>query len=68
MTIFRWIIGVLLALFTAGSVLSFVLFLAFDIDIWIQRARSLRRGAYLVALFWFNIEIWGRVVWAIFHW
>lgn len=68
MTIFRWIIGVLSALLVGGSVLSFVLFMAFDNNAWLERARSLRRGAYMALLFWFNIEVWGRVVWTIAHW
>jgi hypothetical protein len=45
-----------------------VLFLAFDIPRWLERARSLRRGTYLVLLLWFNIEVWGRVIWTIIHW
>lgn len=68
MTVFRWIMGVLFALTGGGAVLCFVLFMAFDIEVWIARARSLRRGAYLVALFWFNIEVWGRVVYTLIHW
>ena len=68
MTIFRWIIGVISALLVGGSVLSFVLFMALDINVWLERARSLRRGAYMALLFWFNVEVWGRVVWTIIHW
>lgn len=68
MTVFRWIMGVLLLLTGGGAVLCFVLFMMFDIDVWIERARSLRRGAYLTMLFWFNIEIWGRVVYTLIHW
>ena len=68
MTIFRWIIGVISALLVGGSVLSFVLFMALDINAWLERARSLRRGAYMALLFWFNVEVWGRVVWTIVHW
>ena len=68
MTIFRWIIGGLAALLALGSVFSFVLFMALDIDVWLVRARSLRRGTYLACLFWFNVEIWGRVIWTIIHW
>jgi hypothetical protein len=68
MTVFRWIIGVLSALLVGGSVLSFVLFMALDINVWIERARSLRRGAYMALLFWFNVEVWGRVVWTLIHW
>jgi hypothetical protein len=68
MTVFRWIMGVLSVLLVGGSVLCFVLFMAFDIEVWIQRARSLRRGAYLALLFWFNVEVWGRVVYTLIHW
>jgi hypothetical protein len=68
MTVFRWIMGVLFGLLAAGSVFSLVLFLAFDIPLWLERARSLRRGAYLAGLFWFNVEVWGRVVWTLAHW
>jgi hypothetical protein len=68
MTVFRWIMGVLSVMLIGGSVLCFVLFMAFDIEVWIQRARSLRRGAYLATLFWFNVEVWGRVVYTLIHW
>lgn len=68
MTIFRWIMGVLSALLAAGSLLSFMLFIAFDIDLWLKRARSLRRGVYMALLLWFNTEVWGRVLWTLIHW
>jgi hypothetical protein len=68
MTVFRWIIGVISALLCGGAALSFVLFMMFDINIWLERARSFRRGAYMALLFWFNVEVWGRVIWTIIHW
>ncbi len=68
MTIFRWIIGVIAALLAVGSALSFVLFMAFDINVWLERARTFRRGAYLASLLWFNVEVWGRVILTIIHW
>ena len=68
MIVFRWIIGITSALLAAGSVLSLLLFLALDIPLWLERARSLRRGTYLAGLTWFNIEVWGRVVWTLIHW
>jgi hypothetical protein len=68
MTIFRWIIGVLSALFAAGSLLSFLLFIAFDIDVWLQRARAMRHMLYMALLLWFNVEVWGRVLGALIHW
>lgn len=68
MTIFRWIMGVLSVLLAAGSLLSFMLFIAFDIELWLKRARSLRRGLYMALLLWFNTEVWGRVLWTLIHW
>ena len=68
MTVFRWILGVLGALLAVGSIVSFVLFIAFDIAVWLERARALRRSFFSVALLWFNVEVWGRVVWTLWHW
>ena len=68
MTILRWVIGVLAALLASGSLISFALFIAFDIDIWLQRARTLRRGVYMALLLWFNVEVWGRVIWTLVTW
>ena len=68
MTIFRWIIGVIAALLASGALISFALFIAFDIDVWLKRARTLRRGVYMALLLWFNVEVWGRVVWTLVTW
>ena len=68
MTIFRWIIGVIAAVMAVGSLLSFVLVLVFDINVWLDRTRTFRRGLYLSSLLWFNVEVWGRVILTIIHW
>ncbi len=68
MTVFRWIMAVIAAILATGSVVCFVLFITLDIDLWIQRARGFRRGTYLACLTWFNVEVWGRVIWTIIHW
>ena len=68
MTVFRWIIGVVFGLLALGSAISLVLFLAFDIQLWLERARSLRRGACLALLLWFNVEVWGQVLWTLIRW
>lgn len=68
MTIFRWIIGVLAVLLASGSLISFVLFIAFDINVWLDRARTLRRGLYMALLLWFNVEVWGRVFGTLVTW
>lgn len=68
MTVFRWIMLFITGGLFAGAVLSFVLFIALDVDVWIERARGLRRLTFAAALFWFNVEIWGRVLWTLLHW
>jgi hypothetical protein len=68
MTGFRWIMLFITGSLLAGSVASFVLFISLDVDIWIERARQLRRLTSAAALFWFNVEIWGRVLWTLWHW
>jgi hypothetical protein len=68
MTVFRWIIGGLSAFFALGAVLGFVLYIAFESKLWLERARSCRHWIWLLLLFWFNVEVWGRVAWTIWHW
>ena len=68
MTIFRWLIGTIGGLLAVGALLSFAIFIAADIDLWLKRARTLRRLAWAVALFWFNLEVWGRVAYTLAHW
>jgi hypothetical protein len=68
MTVFRWIAGVLAAFFAIGATVGFILHISFDSHIWLERARRLRRWLLLVALLWFNIEVWGRVILTIVRW
>jgi transposase len=68
MTVFRWIIGVLSAVLASGAVLSFVIFMLRDDESWIELARRFRRWTTTAVLFWFNVEVWGRVVWTLVHW
>jgi hypothetical protein len=68
MTIFRWIIGVIAGLLAAGAAISFVIFILADFDLWLKRARKLRHLTWVALLFWFNVEVWGRVVWVLVHW
>lgn len=68
MTGFRWIMLFITGMLGAGSVLSFALFIGLDVEVWIERARQLRRLTFAAALFWFNVEIWGRVLWTLWHW
>lgn len=68
MTIFAWVMFAVSAVLAAASLGSFLVFIFFDIPVWLDRARTLRRGLYMALLFWFNVWVWGRVVWTILHW
>ena len=65
---FNWIMLSLAVALGAAALLSMALFLALDIKVWLTRARRLRHATYLVLLLWFNVEVWGRVVWTLVHW
>ena len=68
MLIFRWTIGVIAALLALGSIVSFVVYMAAGIDVWLERARQFRRWLSTAALLWFNVEIWRSVVLVIVNW
>ena len=68
MTVFRWIMFVITGGLFTGTVVSFVLFIMVDVEVWIERARTLRRLASAAALFWFNVEVWGRVLRTLWYW
>jgi hypothetical protein len=68
MTVFRWIMGVLLGLFAAGWGFTFLLYVLRDDDRLRELGTRLRRWTITLGLFWFNLEIWGRVIWTIVTW
>jgi hypothetical protein len=68
MIVFRWIVGVIGAILVLGGTVSFGLFVAFDAQLWLQRGRTFRHLIWVLLLFWFNVEVWGKVVWTIWHW
>ena len=68
MTVFRWIAGVLAVLFAFAATASFALHISFSAHVWLERARRFRRWLLLVALLWFNVEVWGRVIITIVRW
>ncbi len=67
-TILRWIGAGLGSFLAIGALLAFVLFIAFESEIWLDRARRLRTWLWLLSLFWFNCEVWGRVAFTLVHW
>lgn len=68
MTTLRWVMGVLAAVLCAGSLIGLAMFIAADDERWIKLARRLRQWAFTLLLFWFNLEIWGRVGYTLIHW
>jgi hypothetical protein len=68
MTVFRWIVGILGAFFAVCALLSFALHLVTNSELWLVRTRRVRHWLWLVMLLWFNVEIWGRVVYTVVHW
>jgi hypothetical protein len=68
MVVFRWIIGVFAALSAAGALACLVIYISFEVPIWLVRARRLRHWAWLAGLVWFNVEVWGSVLRTIVNW
>ena len=68
MTVLRWIMFVITGGLFTGAAVSFVLFIMADVEVWIERARTLRRLSFAAGLFWINVEIWGRVVYTLWNW
>jgi hypothetical protein len=68
MTVFRWIIGVPFALFGIGWAFTFLLYVLRDDDRLRELGTRLRHWTLTIGLAWFNIEIWGRVVYTMVTW
>lgn len=68
MTIFRWVIGILTLLLAGGATISFIVFILQDRNEWLLLARRFRHWTWTAGLFWFNVEIWGRVLYTLIHW
>ena len=68
MTIFRWIMGVFAGLSLAGWLTVLMLYVVNGDDRFKELGTRLRQFVFTVALLWFNIEIWGRVIWTIVTW
>ena len=67
-TVLRWSVAVVAALLAIGALFSLTIAVVFDNDIWNGRARQLRSLLWVLALAWFNTEVWGRVVYTLVHW
>jgi hypothetical protein len=67
-TVLRWIATGIMALLAVGALASFGLYIAFEARSALDRAKRLGAWIRLLALFWFNVEVWGRVVYTIVTW
>lgn len=67
-TVLRWTVGVIAALLAVGALFGLVISVAFENQVWRDRTRRMRALIYVLALAWFNAEVWGRVVYTIVTW
>ena len=66
--VLRWVAAAIAGLLLLGAAVSFGLFIAFEGELWRERARRFGAWIRLLALSWFNVEVWGRVVYTLVHW
>ena len=67
-TVLRWIVAGIAALLVLGAAVNFGIYIAVETPALLERARRLAAWIRLLALAWFNAEVWGRVVYTIVHW
>jgi len=67
-TVLRWIAAGIAGLLAVGALASFALYIAFEARPAFERAKRLAAWIRLLALTWFNVEVWGRVVHTIVTW
>ena len=67
-TILRWIAAGIAVLLAVGAVASFALYIAFEAKPALEHAKRLGAWIRLLALAWFNVEVWGRVVHTLVTW
>ena len=68
LTVLRWIAVGIMAVLAAGAAVNFALYIAFEARPALDRAKRITAWIRLLALFWFNVEVWGRVVYTIATW
>ena len=67
-TVLRWTVGGIAALLALAAIVNFGLYIAVESRPLLERARRIGAWIRLLALTWFYVEIWGRVVWTLAHW
>jgi uncharacterized membrane-anchored protein len=68
LTVLRWIAAGIMALLAVGATANFALYIVFEARPALDRAKRIAAWIRLLALFWFNVEVWGRVVYTIVTW
>jgi hypothetical protein len=68
LTVLRWIAVGIMAVLALGAAVNFALYIAFEARPALDRAKRIAAWIRLLALFWFNVEVWGRVVYTIATW
>ena len=68
MTIFRWIMGIIAGLLLSGWLVVLLLYVVNGDDRFKDLGVRLRQMVITIGLFWFNLEIWGRVIYTIVTW
>jgi len=68
LTVLRWMVGGVAALLALGAIVNFGLYIAIEGQPLLDRARKIAAWIRLLALAWFNAEVWGRVFWTLAHW
>jgi len=68
LTVLRWIAVGIMAALALGAAVNFALYIAFEARPALDRAKRIAAWIRLLALFWFNVEVWGRVVYTIATW
>ena len=67
-TVLRWIAAGIAALLALGAIINFGLYIVVESKPLLERARGLAAWIRLLALAWFNTEVWGRVFYTLAHW
>ena len=68
LTVLRWIAVGIMAALALGAAVNFALYIAFEARPALDRAKRIAAWIRLLALFWCNVEVWGRVVYTIATW
>ena len=67
-TVLRWIAAGIVVLLAVGALANFGLYIVFEARPAFERAKRLAAWIRLLALTWFNVEVWGRVIHTIVTW